>query len=78
LPKPAPRAILLAGSTSANSSVALTQSTSAETREPRLRSSAAVSWLPVALIGAGALLGLALWAKWGFAIAFDAIRTYCF
>jgi hypothetical protein len=35
-------------------------------------------WLPLALLGAGALLGIALWAKWGFAIAFEAIRTYCF
>ena len=36
------------------------------------------AWLPAALLGAGVLLGLALWAKWGFAIAFEAIRTYCF
>jgi hypothetical protein len=34
--------------------------------------------VPAALLGAGLLLGIALWAKWGFAIAFDAIRTYCF
>jgi hypothetical protein len=34
--------------------------------------------LPVALIGGGLILGVALWAKWGFAIAFEAIRTYCF
>ena len=31
-----------------------------------------------ALLGAGLILGVALWAKWGFAIAFEAIRTYCF
>jgi hypothetical protein len=34
--------------------------------------------LPVALLGAGLFLGVVLWAKWGFAIAFEAIRTYCF
>lgn len=31
-----------------------------------------------AVLGAGALAGLVLWAKWGFAIAFDALVTYCF
>ena len=36
------------------------------------------AWLPAALLGAGLLLGVALWARWGFAIAFEAIRTYCF
>jgi hypothetical protein len=45
------------------------------TRGQRL---AVFGWLPVALLGAGLLLGVALWAKWGFAIAFEAIRTYCF
>jgi hypothetical protein len=39
---------------------------------------ASVTWLPVALLGAGLILGIVLWAKWGFAIAFEAIRTYCF
>ena len=39
---------------------------------------ATFGWLPVALLGAGLLLGVALWARWGFAIAFEAIRTYCF
>jgi hypothetical protein len=39
---------------------------------------ATFAWLPIVLLGAGALLGVALWAKWGFAIAFEAIRTYCF
>jgi hypothetical protein len=39
---------------------------------------AIAAWLPVVLLGAGALLGLALWVKWGFAIAFEAIRTCCF
>jgi hypothetical protein len=44
----------------------------------RRRRPATSAWLPAALLGAGLLLGIALWAKWGFAIAFDAIRTYCF
>ena len=44
----------------------------------RKRRPAASAWLPAALLGAGLLLGIALWAKWGFAIAFEAIRTYCF
>ena len=39
---------------------------------------AAYTWAPLALLGAGVLLGVALWAKWGFAIAFEAIRAYCF
>jgi hypothetical protein len=36
------------------------------------------TWVPVALLGAGLIFGVGLWAKWGFAIAFEAIRTYCF
>ena len=39
---------------------------------------ATFGWLPVVVLGVGLLLGVALWAKWGFAIAFEAIRTYCF
>ncbi|MGH6901748.1 MAG: hypothetical protein ACREIR_03310 [Geminicoccaceae bacterium] len=42
------------------------------------RRQGALAWLPLALLGAGVLLGVALWAKWGFAIAFEAIRAYCF
>jgi hypothetical protein len=37
-----------------------------------------LAWLPATLLGAGVLLGIALWAKWGLVIAFEAIRTYCF
>jgi hypothetical protein len=47
-------------------------------RDRRGQRPAAATWLPVALVGAGLILGVALWAKWGFAIAFEAIRTYCF
>lgn len=46
--------------------------------ERRRRRSVALAWWPLAVLGAGVLLGVALWAKWGFAIAFEAIRTYCF
>lgn len=38
----------------------------------------ALAWLPAAVLGAGLVLGLVLWSKWGFAIAFEAIRAYCF
>jgi hypothetical protein len=38
----------------------------------------AFAWLPAALLGAGIVFGLVLWSKWGFAIAFEAIRAYCF
>lgn len=53
-------------------------STSAASVTDGRRRPAIFAWLPVALLGAGVLLGVALWAKWGFAIAFEAIRTYCF
>jgi hypothetical protein len=32
----------------------------------------------LALLTLGGALGLWLWGKWGFLIAFDAIRAYCF
>jgi hypothetical protein len=32
----------------------------------------------LALLAIGGGLGLWLWGKWGFLIAFDAIRAYCF
>ena len=47
-------------------------------RQPRARKRPSFAWVPLALLGAGVLLGVALWAKWGFAIAFEAIRAYCF
>ena len=37
----------------------------------------ALVWLPALVLGAGLAFGLMLWGKWGLAIAFDAIRTYC-
>jgi hypothetical protein len=46
--------------------------------EARRRRTVAFAWVPLAVLGAGVLLGVGLWAKWGFAIAFEAIRTYCF
>ena len=51
---------------------------SAPARDRRREYPWAFAWVPAALLGAGLLLGVALWARWGFAIAFDAIRTYCF
>jgi hypothetical protein len=51
--------------------------TSAHLERRRARPTVYV-WLPLALLGVGVLLGVALWAKWGFAIAFEAIRAYCF
>ena len=53
-------------------------SNSAPASERRRERPFAHAVLPAALLGAGLLLGVALWAKWGFAVAFDAIRTYCF
>jgi hypothetical protein len=52
--------------------------TDASTRDGRRKRAAAYAWVPLTLLGAGVLLGVALWAKWGFAIAFEAIRAYCF
>ena len=37
-----------------------------------------LGWLPLAVIGAGLAAGLVLWAKWGFLIAFETVRSYCF
>lgn len=37
-----------------------------------------VEMAAMAVLGAGALGGLVLWAKWGFMVAFDAVITYCF
>jgi hypothetical protein len=42
------------------------------------RRRATYAWVPLALLAAGILVGVALWARWGFAIAFEAIRAYCF
>ena len=62
-----------------NSAMPAAHSTSAgSARDQRRQRPATVAWLPVALLGAGLIVGVALWAKWGFAIAFEAIRTYCF
>ena len=49
------------------------------TRDGRQRERpAAFAWLPAVLLGVGLLLGLVLWSKWGFAVAFEMIRSYCF
>ena len=36
------------------------------------------TWLPLAVLGLGLALGVVLWAKWGFLIAFDALISFCF
>jgi hypothetical protein len=36
------------------------------------------TWLPLTVLGLGLALGVVLWAKWGFLIAFDALMTFCF
>jgi hypothetical protein len=53
-------------------------SASSATDDARWQRLATFGWLPVAVLGVGLLLGVALWAKWGFAIAFETIRAYCF
>ena len=80
MPKHGVGAILAEGAKLGSSPVRATHSTStAQGREPRQRREIlAFAWLPAALLGGGILLGLVLWSKWGFAIAFEAIRAYCF
>jgi hypothetical protein len=53
-------------------------SSAPDTESRQLQRRPAFAWLPAALLGAGIVLGLVLWSKWGFAIAFEAIRAYCF
>ncbi len=35
-------------------------------------------WLPALVLGAGLVLGVVLWARWGLVIAFETVRAYCF
>lgn len=37
-----------------------------------------LGWLPLVVISVGLVFGLVLWAKWGFLVAFETIRSYCF
>ncbi len=32
----------------------------------------------LAVLAAGLMVGVALWGKWGFLIAFEALTRYCF
>ena len=79
MPNLAWRAIFVAEAVVGNSAVPAAHSTSAgSTTRRRRERPASAAWLPVALLGVGLIVGVALWAKWGFAIAFEAVRTYCF
>ena len=42
--------------------------------------SASLGWHlgAVLIIAAGALAGLIVWSKWGFLVAFEAVRGFCF
>jgi hypothetical protein len=51
------------------------QAASSEARPER--GSAWLGWLPLLVIGAGLAFGVVLWAKWGFLVAFEAVRAYC-
>jgi hypothetical protein len=80
LPKPRRAAILVPAAMFRSSPVpAIHSSSEAPTTDGRRRERpVAFAWLPAALLGVGLVLGLGLWSKWGFAIAFEAIRSYCF
>jgi hypothetical protein len=78
LPKHRQAPILVVGLQFGSTSVPGAYPASARDDGQRRWHVAASAWLPAALLGAGVLLGVALWARWGFAIAFEAIRTYCF
>ncbi|MGH6945263.1 MAG: hypothetical protein ACREH6_13715 [Geminicoccaceae bacterium] len=32
----------------------------------------------VLILGAGALAGIVLWSRWGFLVALEAVRGFCF
>jgi len=37
----------------------------------------ALFWLPALVLAAGLAAGVLLWARWGLAVAFEAVRAYC-
>ena len=37
-----------------------------------------LGWVPLLVIGVGLAFGVGLWARWGFLIAFETVRAYCF
>jgi hypothetical protein len=47
-------------------------------RDPERRAPGALFWLPALVLAAGLGAGVVLWDRWGLAVAFEAIRAYCF
>ena len=47
-------------------------------RDPERRAPGALFWVPALVLAAGLAAGVALWDRWGLAVAFEAIRAYCF
>jgi hypothetical protein len=47
-------------------------------RDPERRPPGALFWLPALVLAAGLAAGVVLWDRWGLAVAFEAIRAYCF
>jgi hypothetical protein len=47
-------------------------------RNPESPMGGALLWLPVLVLAAGLAAGVVLWDRWGLAVAFEAIRAYCF
>jgi hypothetical protein len=47
-------------------------------RDPERALSGALLWVPALVLAAGLAAGVVLWDRWGLAVAFEAIRAYCF
>jgi len=47
------------------------------TPERRRAPPGALFWLPALVLAGGLAAGVLLWARWGLAVAFEAVRVYC-